>query len=198
VLIILALIALAALALVPLLWREFHQLFRWISREEEYVHKSAVDDLARVMFFKIGCWFVVTVVVEIIAVIWLVWTSGVECARCRRSLLFPGRWDLAERQGTCPCCQAPIADLFPAGAHHIARDRLERLRILKRNHRLLTIGVFCWSIVLAWSLIGLVRHDDWALILVCANAVVLTVNCVVMQFTKRQIRRLADVDPAGS
>jgi hypothetical protein len=196
VLVIGSLIVLAFLSLMALLWTEFIQLSQWIF-QEEYVSKLAVDDLARVIFFKFGCWFVVTLVVEIIALIWLVRTSGVICPRCRKILLFPGRWNRAETHGVCPCCQAPITNLFPGGAQDVAKHRAERLRILKRDHKWLIFGVVCWSIVVVLSLVGLVRRDDWALILVCSNAAVLVVNCAVLRFVKLQIRRLAKADAAS-
>lgn len=196
VLIISALIAVAFLFLIPLLWTEFSTLFE--HAKEEYVLKRAMDDLARQIFIKVGGWFVVTLVVEIAAIIWLVRTSGVECAHCHKSLLSPGRWDQAETQGTCPCCRAPIENLFKTGAHDVAKDRAERLRILKRNHALFAIALVGWSITLALSLVGLVMRVDWALILVCANGAALLANVIVVQFTRRQIRRLADAGGAAS
>ncbi len=185
--------AAVALSLAPLLWTEFSQLFDGITAKE-FVLKKTVDDLARVIFVKIGCWFVVSCVAVIAAIIWLVRTSGVECAQCHKILLFPKRWDWVETQGTCPCCQAPHENQFKAGTHDVAKDRAERLRILKRNYTMQIVGLIGWSITLVLSLITLAMRVDWALILVCANGVVLAVNVIAVQVTRRQIRSLADAD----
>jgi hypothetical protein len=192
-----SLIVLSFLSLVPLLWTEFIQLSQW-AFHDELVLKVVFDDLVRGVFFKLGYWFVVTLVVEIIALIWLVRTSGVNCSQCGKTLLFPARWEQAETHGVCPCCRAPITNLYPAGERNVAKDRAERLRLLTRDYKRLLFAVVCWSIVMALSLIGLVRGDDWALILVCSNAAVLVVNCALLQFVKLRIRQLAKVDATRS